>query len=100
MTKDLRAHFNMMFKSQELCHHEPFDGRRKKRDFAARHDARIVVDGVINQLKNLNKTADFFTWAEFADLKEAVQIASARLWDICAPPGVEVTAELLNSMPD
>lgn len=100
LRKELGVNFNMMFKSQELCHHAPFDGKRTQSDPAARLDAIKIVDGVVKPLRDLGKTAEDFTREEFAQFTKATQIASVELWQICAPPGVDVTADLLNSMPD
>ena len=100
LRKDLGANFNMMFKSQELCHHAPFDGKRTQSDPGARLDAIRIVDGVVNRLRDLDKTAKDFTREEFEEFTSATQIASVELWQICAPLGVDVTPELLNSMPD
>ena len=69
-------------------------------DLTARKTALDLVTGVVDKMRTLDKMVMTYTQKEFTYITEAAQIASVELWDVCVPPGVEVTADLINSMPD
>ncbi len=98
--EEFKSIFNMLFKSQQLCRHQPFDGKRRDSDLTARKTALDLVTGVVDKMRTLDKMVMTYTQEEFTDITEAAQIASVDLWHVCVPPGIKVTPELLGSMPD